>query len=108
MKKVTIVPFNERGSLEVVKGSRAMIVAEKLNLGIKLIQVDQLWLTENIINNSFFSDSVPFRGVRFNFSEFLTTYVVKSYDTWQEYKALNKTILRQYLGSSVKKIVEVK
>jgi len=108
MKKVTILPFNERGFLENVQGSRAMIVAEKLNLGIKLIAVDQMWLTENIINNSYFDDSVPLGGMRFNFSEFLTTYVVKQYNEWQEYKALNKTVLRQYFGSSVQKIVEVK
>jgi len=108
MKKVTIVPFNERGNVENVKGSRAMIVAEKLNLGIKLLEIDQMWLTENIINNSYFDDSVPLRGMRFNFSDFLTTFVVKSYGTWYEYKALNKTILRKVLGYKIEKIVEVK
>jgi hypothetical protein len=107
MKKVNIYPFNERGNLENVKNCRAMIVAEKLNSGIKLIPVDQLWLTENVNNNSYFKDSVPVLGVRFDFSDFLNTYIVLQFDQWHEYKAYNKTSLRAILYGKIDKIVQI-
>lgn len=107
MKKVIIAPFNERGFIDNVKGSRAMLVVEKLDAGIKLTPIDQLWLTENVNNNTYFKDSVPVLGVRFNFKNFLKTYVVKHYGQWNEYKAYNKTSLRKYLYGNVEKIVEI-
>lgn len=76
-------------------------------MGIKLIQVDQFWLTENVNSNCFFKDSVPVRGVRFNFSAFLNTYLVKQFGSWQEYKAYNKTSLRAFIHGKIDKIVQI-
>ena len=107
MKKVKIYPFNDRGNLENVKNCKAMIIAEKLNLGIKLMPIDQIWLTEQINSNSFFKDSVPVLGVRFDFSDFLKTYIVYQYGSIHEYKAYNKTSLRTYLYGRIDKIIEI-
>ena len=107
MKQVKIYPFNERGVVENVKGSVPYIIAEKLNNGIKLTAGDLMYITEKVNENSFFKDSIPLQGVRFDFSDFLKTYVVKQYGKWREYKAVNKTTLRKYIFGTIEKIVEV-
>ena len=107
MKQVRIYPFNERGVVENVKGSVPYIIAEKLNNGIKLAAGDLMYITEQVNGNSFFKDSIPLQGVRFDFSDFLKTYVVKQYGNWREYKAVNKTTLRKCIYGTIEKIVEV-
>ena len=107
MKQVKIYPFNERGVVENVKGSVPYIIAEKLNNGIKLTNGDLMYITEKVNDNVFFKDSIPLQGVRFDFSDFLKTYVVKQYGSWREYKAVNKTTLRKYIYGTIEKIVEV-
>ena len=107
MKQVEIYPFNERGVVENVKGSVPYIIAEKLNNGIKLTNADLMYITEKVNDNVFFKDSIPLRGVRFDFSDFLKTYVVKQYGYWREYKAVNKTTLRKIICGTIEKIVEV-
>jgi len=41
------------------------------------------------------------------FRPFLKLYVVKQYDTWQEYYAPNKTMLRKSIYGKIQKIVVV-
>lgn len=47
-------------------------------------------------------------GWIFDFTSFMKNYVVKQYDSWQEYWAPNKTLLRKSLYGRIDKIVEVK
>ena len=75
MKQVRIYPFNERGVVENVKGSVPYIIAEKLNNGIKLEAGDLMYITEKVNENSFFKDSIPLQGVRFDFSDFLFAFL---------------------------------
>ena len=47
-------------------------------------------------------------GWSYDLRPFLKSYVYKYYDTWQEMYALNKTNVRQLVGSGIQKIIEIK
>lgn len=47
-------------------------------------------------------------GWSYDFTPFMKQYVVKQYDSWQEYWAPNKTLLRKSLYGKIQKIVEIK
>ena len=46
-------------------------------------------------------------GWCYDFSPFLKKYLVKQYDSWQEYYAPNKTLLRNSIYGSIGEIVEI-
>jgi hypothetical protein len=45
-------------------------------------------------------------GWSYDFRPFLKRFVVKQYDSWQEYFAPNKTLLRRSIYGTIQKIVE--
>jgi len=45
-------------------------------------------------------------GWCFDFNPFLKTYLVKQYNSWAEYKAPNKTLLRRSIYGKIDRIVE--
>lgn len=47
-------------------------------------------------------------GWVFDFTPFMRQYLVKQYDSWQEYYAPNKTLLRKSIFGKIDKIVEIK
>jgi len=94
MKKVTINPFNERGNVENIKGSKAYLLAEKVNNGEKLTRDEKNWITDNVNKNSYSKSGIPVLGVMVNFSEILKYFVVKQYGSIQEYRAIDKTSIR--------------
>jgi len=107
MKEVKIYPFTENGDVERVKGTKPFIIADKLNNGVKLTDSEKEYLTRSVNDNSYFKDSVPLMGVRFNFSDFLKTFVVKQHGSWHEYKAYNKSTLRAFIYGRIEKIIEI-
>ncbi len=79
-----------------------------LNEGGKLNREEKNWITERVNNNSYFKSAIPLRGWRFDFSDILKTFVVKQYEHYQEYRAIDKTSLRAILFGRVDKIIEIK
>ena len=106
MKEVKIYTFTDNGDVERVKGTKPFIIADKLNNGVKLTDSEKEYLTRSV-NDSYFKDSVPLMGVRFNFSDFLKTFVVKYHGSWKEYKAYNKSTLRAFINGRIEKIIEI-
>jgi hypothetical protein len=45
-------------------------------------------------------------GWSYDFTPFLTLFLVKQYDSWQEYYAPNKTALRNSIYGTIQRIVE--
>ena len=109
MKEVKIYKFGYGSleSFESIKESKPYIIADKLNKGQKLTDSEKEYLTRAVNENVFFKDSIPYKGFRFNFSEFLKTFLVLRYGTWVEYKAYNKSTLRAYIYGRIDKIVEI-
>lgn len=79
----------------------------KLDKGIKLSKSESYALFKSLRDNVS-GTWVRFMGWNINFGKFMKTYVVKQYDRWVEYTALNKTMLRDNLSGKIQKIVEVK
>lgn len=46
-------------------------------------------------------------GWCYDFTPFMKQYVVKQYDSWQEYWSPNKTLLRKSLYGRIQKIIEI-
>jgi len=46
-------------------------------------------------------------GWYFNFKPFLQKFIVKQYDSWQEYYAPNKTLLRNSIYGKIQQIVKI-
>ena len=76
--------------------------------GEKLNREEKDWVTEQVNHNTYFRNSIPLGGWRFDFSDILKTFVVRQYNQWTEYKATDKTALRGMLYGRIDKIVEVK
>ena len=87
----------EVSSLENLQGSKVYGLRTKLNNGEKLSREEKDWLTRNVNSNTYFKSAVPLQGWRFDFSDILRTYIVKQYGHWAEYKATDKTALRNFL-----------
>lgn len=107
MKKVTIYPFNDRGNIENVKGSKAYQLAEKVNNGEKLTREEKNWISDNVNKNSYSKSGIPVLGVMFNFAAILKTFVVKQYGDIQEYKAIDKTAIRSFTYGRIDYIKEI-
>jgi hypothetical protein len=103
-----IRPFNERGDVEGHRGSSLWLLHKKAFEG-KLDQKEKDRLLEMLRNNSFFKDSVPLLGVRFNFRPVLKKYWVKDrYGDIREYLAPDKTSIRRNPYMRAVKITEMK
>lgn len=93
--------------LETLTGSKVYALRQRLNTGDKLTRDEKNWITENVNHNAYFKSAVPLDGWRFDFSDILKTYIVKQYDSYQEYRAIDKTSLRTILYGRIDKIIEV-
>ena len=86
-------------ALESLAGSKAYILRKRLN--------DGGTLTREVNHNTYFKDSIPLLGYRFNFVDVLKTFVVKQYGHYTEYKGVDKTSIRSMLYGRVERIVEL-
>lgn len=93
--------------LETLTGSKVYALRQKLNAGAKLTRDEKNWITENVNNNAYFKSAVPLGGWRFDFSYVLKIYVVKQYGSYQEYRAIDKTSLRNMLYGHIERIIEI-
>ena len=98
---IGIYPFNERGDVNNVKGSKVSMLADKINNGIKLSRDEKDWITESCQSNSYSKVGVPVMGVMFNFKSILTLYIVRQYGAVCEYYAIDKTSLRKSIGGKI-------
>jgi len=87
--------------------SKVYQLREKLNRGERLCREEKNWITENVNRNTFFKDAIPLRGYRFDFSDVLRTFIVKQYGSYEEYKAIDKTGLRNFIFGRIGKIIEL-
>lgn len=83
------------------------IIRQRLNPGNKLTRDEKNWITENVNHNAYFKSAIPLSDWRFDFSDVLKTYLVKQYDSYQEYKAIDKTSLRTILYGRIERIIEI-
>lgn len=101
------VPYDTK-PLEALKDSIVYKIRSLLNRGEELNRTQKNWITNKVNSNSYFTNAVPLQGWAFRFSDVLKKYVVKQYGMCHEYFAVDKTSLREYLGSGIEYIVEVK
>ena len=94
-------------ALETLTASEVYKVYEKMTKGERLTREEKNFVTRNVNQNAHFRDSIPLQGWRFNFSRILKTYLVKQYDHWQEYQAVDITSLRAILYGRVAKIIQI-
>ena len=94
--------------LESLQETNAYKLRVKVINGEKLNREEKDWVTEQVNHNTYFRNSIPLGGWRFDFSDILKTFVVRQYNQWTEYKATDKTALRGMLYGRIDKIVEVK
>ena len=59
------------------------------------------------LNNLQNSGYIKCMGYLYNIKPYLNKYVVKQYNSWQEYFAPNKTLLRKSIYGKIDKIVQV-
>ena len=97
---------HEVPELEELVNSVAYTLREKINSGEELTRDEKNWITESVNHNSFFKDSIPLLGWRFDFSDVLKTYVVKQHGEYQEYRAIDRTSLRSMLHGKIDAILE--
>ena len=104
-----IEPFNDRGVVKDVRGGDEWKLHDRAFKGT-WTQSDKDRVFEAISRNSYFKDSIPLLGVRFNFRPVLKKFWVKTrYGDIHEFYAPNKTSIRNsmYFKSQVAKIQEV-
>ena len=88
-------------ALESLAGSKAYILRKRLNDGGTLTREEKDWITREVNHNTYFKDSIPLLGYRFNFVD------VKQYGHYTEYKGVDKTSIRSMLYGRVERIVEL-
>jgi hypothetical protein len=93
--------------LATLAGSKVYLLREKLNNSEQLSREEKNWITENVNNNTYFKDAVPFQGYCFGFSDVLKTYIVKQYGYYHEYRAIDRTALRAMIYGRICRIIEI-
>jgi len=93
--------------LSTLTESKVYGLREKLNRGDKLCREEKNWITERVNNNAYFKNAIPLLGYRFDFSDVLKTYIVKQYDNYHEYRAIDKTSLRTIVYGRIDRIIEI-
>lgn len=94
--------------LEALKDSIVFKMRNLINSGVKLNRAQKNWITNRVNSNSYFNNAIPRQGWAFTFSDVLKRFVVKQNGQCTEYYAVDKTSLREYLGSGIEYIVEVR
>ena len=92
--------------LESLKDSKVYILRQKVNDNGKLSRDEKNWITREV-RNTYFNNAIPLMGWCFDFSDILKTFIVKQHGGWTEYKAVDKTSLREMLFGRIDKIIEV-
>lgn len=95
-------------SLDSLRGSIVYKIRALINSGARLNRAQKNWITNKVNTNSYFKNAVPLQGWMFHFSDVLKKFVVKQDGLCQEYYAVDKASLREYLGGNVEYIVEIK
>lgn len=101
------VPWDTK-PLEDLKDSIVYKIRSHINRGEPLNRAQKNWITTKVNSNSYFKNAVPLQGYAFRFSDVLKKFVAKQHGMCQEYYAVDKTSLREYLGSGIEYIIEVK
>lgn len=101
------VPWDTK-PLEALKDSLVFKMRILINSGAKLNRAQKNWITNRVNTNSYFNNAIPLQGWAFTFSDVLRKFVVKQNGQCSEYYAVDRTSLRNYLGSGIEYIVEVK
>lgn len=109
MKEVIATKFvkYEVPLLEELQSSKAYILRLKLNNGVKLSREEKNWITEEVNKSCYFKYSIPVLGWVFDFSDVLRLFLVSQYNTWIEFRAVDRTALRSILHGRVDRIVEI-
>lgn len=92
-------------SLEQLKTCKAYLIREKINNKERLDREEKNWVTRQVNDNTYFRDSVPVLGWRFQFRDILKTYLVRQYGQWRECLAVDRTSLTACTYGSIEKIV---
>lgn len=93
--------------LETLTQSKVYGLRERLNAGGVIDREEKNWITEKVNNNSYFKSAIPLMGYCFDFSDVLKTYLVKQYDRYTEYRAIDKTSLRAMLYGRIERIIQI-
>ena len=102
-----VYPFNDNAFKNDVTTTKAYRIRVKLNNKEKLSREEKNYITTECHFNCFFKTSIPILGWRISFNDVLKTYLVKQYDRWTEYNAMDKTSLRNMISGKIDKIVEI-
>jgi len=98
---------HEISPLEHLKDCQVYQLRVKLNSGEKLTRIEKNWITQAVNSNCFFRNAIPLLGYQFDFSDVLRKFIVKQYNTWYEYYAIDRTSLSAYLYGHIDQIVEI-
>ena len=101
------VPWDTK-PLEELKESIVFKMRKLINSGKTLNRAQKNWITNKVNSNSYFTNAIPLQGWMFLFSDVLKKFVVKQHGQCSEYWAVDKTSLREYLGSGIEYILEIK
>lgn len=93
--------------LESLQNSRVYQLRILLDRGESINHEDKNWITRNVNSNTYFKSAIPLQGYCFDFSDVLKHFWVEQYEPISEYRATDKTVLREYLYGRINSIVEI-
>ena len=102
-----VYPFNDNAFKNDVTTTKAYRIRVKLNNKEKLSREEKNFITNECNHNCFFKTAIPMLGWRISFNDVLKTYLVKQYDRWTEYNAIDTTSLRNMICGKIDRIVEI-
>lgn len=95
-------------SLDTLKDTKVYQIKEKVVNKIPLNREEKDWVVKETMESAYFRNMgiVCLYGWAFDFSSAMKTFLVKQYEKWTEYKAFDKTSLRNNLYGRIERIVE--
>ena len=94
-------------ALESLQNSRVYHLRTLFDRGECINHEDKNWITRNVSSNTYFKSAIPLQGYCFDFSDVLKRFWVEQYEQISEYRATDKTALREYLYGRIDSIVEI-
>ncbi len=92
---------------ESLRNSRVYQLRLQLDRDECITREEKNWINQNVNSNTYFKSAIPLQGYCFDFSDVLKHFWVKQYGQIAEYRATDKTALREYLYGRIDNMVEI-
>lgn len=92
---------------EKIRRCRPYAILQKLELGGKMTEEEEFYISDRVMYNGIFKNGIPLGGWFFGFGRYLKRFLVRQHDEWEEVWGVNQKIVCRLITGYVDEIYEI-